>query len=132
VAAHLAEAAAVQGRFWPLHELLFGNQKALEGLDLWAYADQLGLDRVRLGVDLDSHGVWQWVYADIDSALESGARRHPDPVRQRTAARWRLRRGDPGPSLGRRNQERMTMAICIDLNQVTLALVAATRGRKCD
>jgi hypothetical protein len=31
-AAHLAEAAARQGHFWPVHELLFHHQKALEGL----------------------------------------------------------------------------------------------------
>jgi protein-disulfide isomerase len=76
-AAHLAEAAALQGRFWPLHELLFGHQQALEDADLWGYADQLGLDRQRLGVDLDSRRVWQRVQADADSALESGAQGTP-------------------------------------------------------
>ena len=29
-AAHLAEAAALQGHFWPMHELLFHHQQALE------------------------------------------------------------------------------------------------------
>jgi protein-disulfide isomerase len=76
-AAHLAEAAALQGRFWPMHELLFHHQQALEDADLWGYADQLGLDRGRLSVDLDSHRVWQRVQADADSALESGARGTP-------------------------------------------------------
>jgi NhaA family Na+:H+ antiporter len=41
-AAHLAEAAALQGRFWPMHELLFGHQQALTDPDLLRYADQLG------------------------------------------------------------------------------------------
>jgi protein-disulfide isomerase len=77
VAAHLAEAAALQGCFWPMHELLFGHQQALEDADLWGYADQLRLDHVRLGVDLDSHRVWRRVQADADSALESGARGTP-------------------------------------------------------
>jgi protein-disulfide isomerase len=76
-AAHLAEAAALQGRFWPMHELLFHHQKALEDQDLLGYAEQLGLDRGRLGVDLDSRKVWQRVQADADSALESGARGTP-------------------------------------------------------
>jgi protein-disulfide isomerase len=76
-AAHLAEAAVPQGRFWPMHELLFGHQQALEDADLWGYADQLGLDRQRLAADLDSHRVWQRVQADADSALESGARGTP-------------------------------------------------------
>jgi protein-disulfide isomerase len=76
-AAHLAEAAALQGRFWPMHELLFHHQQALEDPDLWGYADQLGLDRQRLAADLDSHRVWQRVQADADSALESGVRGTP-------------------------------------------------------
>jgi protein-disulfide isomerase len=38
-AAHLAEAAAFQGRFWPVHELLFHHQKALEDPDLLRDAD---------------------------------------------------------------------------------------------
>jgi protein-disulfide isomerase len=61
VAAHLAEAAALQGRFWPMHQLLFGHQRALEDADLWSYADQLGLDRHRLAADLDGRTVWQRV-----------------------------------------------------------------------
>lgn len=76
-AAHLAEAAALQGRFWPMHELLFHHQKALEDPDLLGYADQLGLDRRRLGVDLDGRTVWQRVQIDADSALASGARGTP-------------------------------------------------------
>ena len=77
VAAHLAEAATLQGRFWPMHELLFAHQQALEDADLWRYADQLGLDRGRLGVDLEGPTVSQRVQADADSALESGARGTP-------------------------------------------------------
>src|SRR5262245_59193584 len=76
-AAHLAEAAALQGRFWPMHELLFHRQKALEDADLLGYADQLGLDRRRLDVDLDGRAVWQRVQVDADSAVASGARGTP-------------------------------------------------------
>jgi hypothetical protein len=43
-AAAAAEAAARQGRFWDLHELLYHRQKALEDADLRRYAAQLGLD----------------------------------------------------------------------------------------
>ena len=77
VAAHFAEAAALQGRFWPMHELLFQHHKALESADLWGYADQLGLDRQRLAADLDSPRVQQRVQADADSALKSGAHGTP-------------------------------------------------------
>jgi protein-disulfide isomerase len=77
VAAHFAEAAALQGHFWPMHELLFQHHKALESADLWGYADQLGLDRQRLAADLDSPRVQQRVQADANSALKSGARSTP-------------------------------------------------------
>src|SRR3984893_18786663 len=43
-AAAAAEAAALQGRFWDMHELLFHRQKALDDADLRGYAAQLGLD----------------------------------------------------------------------------------------
>src|SRR5207302_454458 len=43
-AAAAAEAAALQGRFWDMHELLFHRQKALEDGDLRRYAAQIGLD----------------------------------------------------------------------------------------
>src|SRR5437660_9541663 len=43
-AAAAAEAAALQGRFWDMHELLFRRHKALEDGDLLGYAAQLALD----------------------------------------------------------------------------------------
>jgi protein-disulfide isomerase len=76
-AAHFAEAAALQGRFWPMHELLFHRQQALEDSDLLGYADQLRLDRHQLLADLDGQTVRQRVQADADSALASGARGTP-------------------------------------------------------
>ena len=87
VAAHLAEAAALQGRFWPMHQLLFGHQRALEDADLWSYADQLGLDRHRLAADLDARTVWQRVQADADSALQSGAQ-GPRPCSSTAGETW--------------------------------------------
>ena len=46
-----AEAAARQGRFWEMHELLFHRQKALEDDDLRSYAGELGLDLRRFEQD---------------------------------------------------------------------------------
>ena len=43
-AAAAAEAAALQDRFWDMHELLFHRQKALEDDDLRRYAAELELD----------------------------------------------------------------------------------------
>jgi len=39
-----AEAARVQGKFWPMHELLFQNQQALGAADLERYAGRAGLN----------------------------------------------------------------------------------------
>jgi protein-disulfide isomerase len=45
-AACAAEAAAMQDRFWEMHDLLFGDQGRLEDPHLWAYAERLELDLV--------------------------------------------------------------------------------------
>ena len=50
-AAAAAEAAALQGSFWRMHELLFHRQDALEDDDLRQYADQLGLGVARFDQD---------------------------------------------------------------------------------
>jgi protein-disulfide isomerase len=76
-AAGFAEAAAAQGLFWPMHTLLFHNQKALGGDDLFAYAREAGLDETRLRRDLDQDVVWQRVREDADSAVAAGARGTP-------------------------------------------------------
>src|SRR5881397_2048933 len=46
-AAAAAEAAALQDRFWNMHELLFHRQLALTDNDLHRHATQLGLDVAR-------------------------------------------------------------------------------------
>ena len=67
-----AEAAALQDRFWEMHELLFRRQKALEAGDLRGYAAELGLDLDRFDADLLSDGVVARVRRDVDSGLASG------------------------------------------------------------
>src|SRR3984957_3268178 len=56
-AAAAAEAAARQGRFWDMHELLFRRQKELGDADLVRYAAQLGLDVPRFDTDRASSAV---------------------------------------------------------------------------
>jgi protein-disulfide isomerase len=76
-AAGFAEAAAAQGLFWPMHELLFHRQKALGDDDLFAYAGEVGLDEARLHEDLERDELWQRIREDTTSALEAGARGTP-------------------------------------------------------
>jgi len=71
-AAAAAEAAALQGRFWEMHELLFHRQKALEDDDLRQYAVRIDLNLARFDRDRGSAGVAARIRRDIDSATASG------------------------------------------------------------
>ena len=71
-AAAAAEAAALQGRFWGMHELVFHRQKALENGDLRRYAAQLGLDVAAFDRDRVSVEVADLIRRDVDSGLASG------------------------------------------------------------
>jgi protein-disulfide isomerase len=44
-AAEAGRCAADQGKFWPMHDMLFSNQEHLEGADLLLYAPLVGLDK---------------------------------------------------------------------------------------
>ena len=71
-AAAAAEAAAQQGRFWDMHELLFHRQKALEDDHLRGYAAQLGLDVAAFDRDRAGKTVLERIQRDVDSGLASG------------------------------------------------------------
>jgi protein-disulfide isomerase len=68
LAAEGAEAAALQGRFWDMHDMLMDHQGALTARDLIAYAGQLGLNTEKFAVDLRKHVGATRVAEDIDSA----------------------------------------------------------------
>ena len=72
LAAEAAEAAALQGAFWELHDLLFDHQDALRLPDLIGYAEELGLDADRFARDVESRAGAGHVAADVDSADLSG------------------------------------------------------------
>ncbi|TMM38077.1 MAG: Na+/H+ antiporter NhaA [Actinobacteria bacterium] len=68
LAAEAAEAAAAQGAFWPMRELLFRHQDALAPKYLVGYAEQLGLDTGRFRTELRQHVHAPRVAEDVDSA----------------------------------------------------------------
>jgi Na+/H+ antiporter NhaA len=72
LAAEAAEAAADQGRFWEMHDLLLEHQDALRQSDLVGYAEQLGLDVDRFSEALREHAGDARVADDVDSADLSG------------------------------------------------------------
>jgi Na+/H+ antiporter NhaA len=72
LAAAASEAAAAQGSFWPMHDLLLHHQDALEFADLLGYAEQLGLDVDRFADDLDDEGGNRHIAEDVEGADLSG------------------------------------------------------------
>ncbi|HEY9289777.1 MAG TPA: Na+/H+ antiporter NhaA [Microlunatus sp.] len=73
LAAEAAEAAAEQGRFWEMHDLLLTHQESLAPADLIGYAEQLGLDLDRFEQALTDHRHRTRVTQDVESADLSGA-----------------------------------------------------------
>jgi Na+/H+ antiporter NhaA len=71
-AAEAAEAAAEQGAFWEMHDLLLDHQEALAYRDLIGYAEQLGLDVERFEDDLRTRTGAGRIARDVDSADLSG------------------------------------------------------------
>jgi Na+/H+ antiporter NhaA len=68
LAAEAAEAAAAQGRFWEMHDVLLQHQDALRPPDLTRYAAELRLDVDRFTDELRRH-IWAGrVAEDVDSA----------------------------------------------------------------
>ena len=73
LAAEASEAAAAQGKFWEMYDMLLGHQAELGPRDLARYADELGLDverftrRAARGANTR-----QRVSEDVASADESG------------------------------------------------------------
>ncbi len=72
LAAEAAEAAAAQGEFWEMHDLLLDHQGELRPRDLRGYAEGLDLDLERYEEDIRRHLHAPRVEEDVDSADISG------------------------------------------------------------
>jgi protein-disulfide isomerase len=76
-AAETAEAAATQGKFWQMHDLLYENQKRLRDPDLRGYAERLALDVERFDKELAEHVHAARVREDFMSGVRSGVNGTP-------------------------------------------------------
>jgi protein-disulfide isomerase len=75
--AHAAEAAALQGRFWEMHDSLFADQGHLDDPHLWRRAEELGLDLERFDRDRRSAEVEERVTRDFRSGVRAGVMTTP-------------------------------------------------------
>jgi protein-disulfide isomerase len=71
-AACAAEAAAGQGRFWDMHDSLFGDQARLEDPHLWRRAEELGLDLDRFDGERRSEATRERVRRDFRAGVRAG------------------------------------------------------------
>src|SRR5579859_5969507 len=71
MAAEAAEAAGEQGRFWPMHDMLFAHQHALEFDHLVDYAKSLDLDVDRFAAALRTRAHRERVHEDELSGVRS-------------------------------------------------------------
>ena len=77
LAAEAAEAAGAQGKFWPMHDLLFTNSLHLKEKHLLDYARQVGLDLPRYQNEMNDHVYLQRVQEHMQGARHLGLRSTP-------------------------------------------------------
>lgn len=76
-AAEAAEAAAAQGKFWEMHDVLFENQNALEDDNIAEYAEELGLDAKRLMEEVQNEAYLARVKEDFRGGVRNGVNGTP-------------------------------------------------------
>jgi protein-disulfide isomerase len=76
-AARAAEAAALQQRYWQMHDTLFENQDRLDRRHLVNYAAALGLNLKRFPADFSGPAVEQRIESDIYGGVRSGVNGTP-------------------------------------------------------
>ena len=76
-AAMAAEAAAAQGKFWPMHDELYDHQDELAESDLSKFALRAGVEIYKFQADLGSERFAARVREDVLSGQQSGVRRTP-------------------------------------------------------
>lgn len=77
LAAEAAEAAAAQGKFWPMHHLLFTHSQHLGLKALTSYAEQLELDMRRFNAEMADRIYTQRVQEHRRSGEKMGLRGSP-------------------------------------------------------
>ena len=76
-AAEAAMAANAQGKFWQMHDKLFGNQQALDRPALDKYAEEIGLNMAKFKAAMDQHLYKDQIDKDSKEGSANGANGTP-------------------------------------------------------
>jgi protein-disulfide isomerase len=76
-AAVASEAAALQNKFWQMHDHLFQHQTRLDDSSLIRYAEQLHLNVEQFETDFEKPELMQKVDADFETGVRSGVNGTP-------------------------------------------------------
>jgi protein-disulfide isomerase len=76
-AAEVAEAVAIQGKFWEIHDAIYENQSELSTEALTRYIKDVGADVERATKDIQGGAPRNRVEADFEGAIRSGANGTP-------------------------------------------------------
>jgi formate-nitrite transporter family protein len=77
IAAEAAEAAALQGKFWEMHDLFFEQQTSLKPDIIPLWAKRIGLNVERFGNDIKQGVVEKRIKEDRQSGIRSGVNGTP-------------------------------------------------------
>src|SRR5712664_2951250 len=77
VAAEAAEAAALQGKFWEMHDFIYENQNNLEPDILPAWAQKVGLNLQEFGTAIRKGEITKRIKEDRTSGIRSGVNGTP-------------------------------------------------------
>jgi protein-disulfide isomerase len=77
IAAEAAEAAALQGKFWEMHDLIYERQEILEADILPSWAQELGLDLGKFGAAIRQGDITKRIKEDRTSGIHSGVNGTP-------------------------------------------------------
>jgi len=77
VAAEAAEAAALQGKFWEMHDFIYENQEDLEPDVLPLWAEKVGLELEEFGTAIKEGEITKRIKEDRMSGIRSGVNGTP-------------------------------------------------------
>ena len=77
ISAAASLAAHQQGKFWPMHDVMFANRPKLSRQSILAWAKEIGLDMNRFTADLDSDAIRKTVLRDQADGDKAGVEGTP-------------------------------------------------------